>query len=285
MIPDHYILEHGFNAYRKPSELSLATSGYGRPMGGHKIGPAIHDYYLIHTVKSGRGQFICRGKRYNCSAGDTFYIFPGELFSYEADAKNPWEYLWASFNGRMAGELLRLIGVTPERAVTHRANEQIHAYYERTRETFQASEIPALVDLEGSAYLRLLLFELGKSNREHIVDDTSNQSDSEKRVKYAASLIKTQYSQALSIETLASSLGYHRVYFSNLFKQVMGKSPKQYLYDVRMEQAKLLLASTALTIEQIAGSVGYGDSLYFSKHYQRWSGLSPTAYRKATKLT
>lgn len=280
MIPEHREYEIGINAYRKPSELSVLFSGYGSPEGGHTIGPAVHDYYLIHTVLSGSGQFTCKEIQYKCNPGDTFVIVPGELFSYTADAVEPWAYAWVGFNGAMAGDLLRMVGVTPEHPIVTGANEQVYGFYERMRKKLQSEDLLPLVDMECSGYLRLLLAEFGKRNQARIAGEETGISDAEKRMRYAASYLKTQYSQPISIEALSEDLGYHRVYFSNLFKQFMDKSPKQYLVEVRMKQAEHLLVSTALSVEQIAGSVGYGDALYFSKHFQRWSGSAPTAYRR-----
>jgi len=281
MIPEHHEYEIGINANRMSGELSVLFSGYGRPEGRHRIGPAVLDYYLIHTVLSGYGTFNCRGKQYKCNAGDTFVILPGELFAYEADAEEPWSYAWVGFNGSMAGSLLRTLGITPDRPIVSGADERILGYYESMRKALQSEDLHRLADLECSGYLRMLLAELGKKNQVSVGDEEARMSDSEKRMRYAAEYLNTQYSQPISIESLSDELGYHRVYFSNLFKRFTGKSPKQFLVDVRMEQAEHLLLSTALSVEQIAGSVGYGDSLYFSKHFQRWSGESPTAYRRA----
>lgn len=280
MISEHHAHIVGINTHRRASELSLLFSGYGWPEAGHAIGPTVHDYYLIHTVRTGHGIFACRNKQYECSAGDTFVIFPGELFRYEADAEEPWHYMWAAFVGRAAGELLQAIGATPDRPVLRGATDEAHALYDRMRETLQEAASPMLDDLACAAYLRLLLVALGQSDPSRLEPGGKPRSEAERRVRYAAGFLDTQFAQQVSIERLADDLGYHRTYFSQLFKHYMGKPPKQYLYEVRMEQAAQLLSSTALTVEQVAGAVGYNDPLYFSKHYQKWSGKAPTAYRK-----
>ena len=85
--PTRFLL--GLNSAPGSGELSVMFCGEGDPVGGHKIGPAVHDYDLIHTVLSGRGLFAAGGQTYECRAGDTFVLFPGELFSYEADKYDP----------------------------------------------------------------------------------------------------------------------------------------------------------------------------------------------------
>lgn len=283
MMSEHYQFEMFVNATYVPGELHVMFSGRGKPCEGHKIGTAIYDYFLVHTIRSGRGTYICNGQVYPCEEGDTFFIWPGIAVSYEADVSTPWEYAWVGFSGQRADELVHLIGVTPERPITHGADDQIIRYYDAMRTALEDHEFPTLANQECSAYARLLLMALGRSNRANIQDKGRHQTEAEKRIRNAASLMKMQYATPISIEALADQLGYHRVYFSNMFKQFIGKSPKQYLLDVRMEQAELLLASTSLSIEQVAESVGYNDSLYFSRHYQKWSGSSPSTYRKSTK--
>ncbi|MBO9598755.1 MAG: AraC family ligand binding domain-containing protein, partial [Cohnella sp.] len=152
MVPEHHEYELAINAYRRPGELSILFSGYGRPEGGHTIGPAVHDYYLIHTVYAGSGWFTCKGRQYKCKTGDTFVIVPGELFTYEADKIDPWTYTWAGFSGSMAGDMLRTIGVTAERPVVAGADERIRGYYESMRKALQSEDSHRLADLACSGY-------------------------------------------------------------------------------------------------------------------------------------
>src|SRR5690606_121737 len=75
MISDHTRFQMAFHPSPIPGELSVIFSGEGDPVGGHKIGPAVHDYFLIHTVLSGTGSYSTGSMRYKCKAGDSFFIF------------------------------------------------------------------------------------------------------------------------------------------------------------------------------------------------------------------
>lgn len=64
-----------------------------------------------------------------------------------------------------------------------------------------------------------------------------------------------------------------------MFKSVTGENFSDYLTKVRMNQAKLLLASSGLTSYEIAERVGYQDQRYFSKVFRKTTGLLPKQYR------
>jgi len=284
MIPEHSSYESYINPGRGKSEITVLFSGDGRPIGGHKVGPAVHKYYLMHTVRSGSGYFEQAGKRYKCSKGDTFVIFPGELFSYEADAEEPWHYVWAAFRGHMAGASLQQLGITPDRPVVRggEAAGRTFALYRRLLRTLRDAEWPPLADLESSGIFRLLLHELGRANKEFLPRADTHATVSERQVNQAVRWLTLQYAQPVSIEQLAKSLGYHRTHLSKIFKKQIGMSPMQFLMQIRLEQAKSLLDSH-WTVEQVASSVGFADPLYFSKQFRKKYGVSPTEYRLRAK--
>lgn len=280
MFPEHYSFEAHVNPGRGRGELTVLFSGEGRPFGGHKIGPAVHHYYLMHTVKAGSGSYEIQGKRYKCSKGDTFFIFPGELFSYEADADSPWHYVWAAFRGHLSGALLRQLGITPERPIVSGGDaRKLFALYRRLLRSLRQTDWPPLADLESAGLLRLLLNELGGANQAHMPNRQTFATTAERQVNQAVQWLSLQYAQPISIEQLARSLGYHRTHLAKIFKKQLGVSPMQFLMHVRLEQAKSLLDSH-WTIEQVASSVGFSDALYFSKQFRKRYGVSPTEYRR-----
>ena len=81
--------------------------------------------------------------------------------------------------------------------------------------------------------------------------------------------IENNYDHSFSIQEIADSLGLERTYLYRLFKKVTGFSPQEYLLDYRIRKACELLQNTDLPIAQIARSVGYEDSLYFSRLFKQ----------------
>ena len=75
--------------------------------------------------------------------------------------------------------------------------------------------------------------------------------------------------------------GFDKDYFCRLFKRENGKTPMQFLTDLRIAQAKRLLKDPKqFSVEVIAHSCGFADALYFSTCFKKHVGLSPLAYRK-----
>jgi len=57
-------------------------------------------------------------------------------------------------------------------------------------------------------------------------------------------------------------------------------APGQYLLQLRVEQAKLLLADHSRSIKSIADELNFESSFYFSSLFKNKIGLSPAKYRK-----
>ena len=89
------------------------------------------------------------------------------------------------------------------------------------------------------------------------------------------------YSEPISFEAIARIYGYSYSSFRKLFKQKSGKSPHEYLTDLRMEKAVELLYSRKYTVGEVAFQVGYDDSAYFSRVFRQKKGCAPSAYIKS----
>ena len=86
--------------------------------------------------------------------------------------------------------------------------------------------------------------------------------------------------EKLSIPRLARQAGYTEYYFSHKFKNEMGCSVADYIKREKIGQAKLLLAGTKMSIQEISDELSFGSRSYFSSSFQKETGLSPSEYRE-----
>ncbi|MCW8133841.1 MAG: helix-turn-helix domain-containing protein [Planctomycetota bacterium] len=82
-----------------------------------------------------------------------------------------------------------------------------------------------------------------------------------------------------SVEDLAEAAGMGLTAFRAAFLKAMGRGPRQYLEERRVEHAARALAETDRKILEIAEAEGYGDPYHFSRVFRRVMGASPRAFR------
>ncbi len=266
-----------FNPYSEGGAYEVLFAGWSKPHADHNMGPLIHPYYLVHYVIAGRGHYYIRGKHHVLTAGDSFFIQPGELIQYTADSEEPWEYCWVAFQGDRFPSLLKLINISPMQPVVQdEPNRRVRTLMHRIERTLAARAPNVAIVADG--YLQLLLGEYAADRLQETASPGKHASAVDSHIEHAIGLLTHRYFQPISIAELAREIGYHRTYFSKMFKERTGMSPQTFLMKVRLEQARILLQSD-LTIEQIAASVGFNDPLYFSKQFKRWYGSPPSQAR------
>lgn len=88
-----------------------------------------------------------------------------------------------------------------------------------------------------------------------------------------------KYRSNVTNQLLAANFGFVPSYLVSIFKICYGLTPMDYLVNKRIDEAKVLLEDGSLKIKDIASVVGYEDSLYFSKVFKKFTGVSPKEYK------
>ncbi|WP_336758047.1 response regulator transcription factor [Paenibacillus sp. USHLN196] len=99
-------------------------------------------------------------------------------------------------------------------------------------------------------------------------------------VKKAVMIVQQDLEQAYTASALSQQLNISRSYFSQCFKDLMGKTFNEYSRFIRVEKSKEYLLNTNNTIFWIAERVGYTDEKYFSRIFREMTGLLPSEYRQ-----
>ncbi|WP_018254761.1 AraC family transcriptional regulator [Salinispora mooreana] len=97
--------------------------------------------------------------------------------------------------------------------------------------------------------------------------------------------IEKRYHQPISLADIAADLALTAGYLTTVVRRKTGRTVTQWIAQRRMQQARLLLAETDLTIGAVSRRVGYPDTSYFSKRFRARHGVTPTQWRDAAPPT
>lgn len=115
--------------------------------------------------------------------------------------------------------------------------------------------------------------------------DNSEGKDQSDRIREITIYIESNLDKDLGVSILAKKFNYATNYFSRLFKEKIGIGCNEYIIISRIKKAQSLLINTNFPTGKIALIVGYKDINYFSLSFKKYSGKSPTLFRKESRLS
>lgn len=99
-------------------------------------------------------------------------------------------------------------------------------------------------------------------------------------IQNACEYLRLHYAEKLSIAQLARISLLGCTDFGRKFKAAKGMTPTAFVQKVRMEEACRALISTGKNVQTIAGEVGYSDLKHFYSVFRRFTGVTPSAFRR-----
>ena len=105
----------------------------------------------------------------------------------------------------------------------------------------------------------------------------------DERLNNLLRFINENLDKELNIKVLAEKYFSHPTHFIRSFRDKTGTTPKQYVRQKRIENAKLLLEKTDLTIWEITQKIGFKDETHFYRCFKETYNMSPTTYRNYYK--
>jgi AraC family transcriptional regulator len=101
-------------------------------------------------------------------------------------------------------------------------------------------------------------------------------------VENARAYILDNFDRNFSLHQLAQHCLVSPFHFSRIFKSIMNVSPHQYLTEVRLNHAKVLLTTTDQSVTDIAFACGFNSAEHFATAYRRRFATPPSSFRKLT---
>jgi AraC-like DNA-binding protein len=248
--------------------------GIGRRSGGSTEEGFITGQYAVVYIAEGAGRYFDKtsGRFFEFKAGYFFQRFPNREHSvyFDEDTENCYLAIPGYFY-----ELMNIVAPEILEKPVHCTgySEQIITRFQQIitdLETRNESELfKVLKDMQD---LIFLLYSM--------VRDRENALTDNRDMRQAELILASNLEQHFKLEDVAVRLNMSYSSFRKKFIGFAGVAPGDYRIRRRIEKAMELLSSHSMSVSEIADALGYSDIYIFSAQFKKFTGLSPSAFRK-----
>jgi AraC-like DNA-binding protein len=259
--------------------------------------PLTFPIFELNVLLEGTQDVQVGERTYEMQAGDLLIINPGVRRQILGTRDQPITYFALHFN--VEDYMLRTI-LTQHRSGLHRRDsalgQEIRAPLEQLVQLLQVNcgldmRNPA-IRLKLISQLFALFAVLGSFEESAMGPERDNTGpliayrmaeQIELAVKGGSIGLRKGQTAKGTITVIAEKLGYSPSYCYRVFRKMFGMSPQGYMSNLILHQSRLELVNTEQSLDQIAEKLGFRDGLHFSKQFKRWTGSSPSAYRRTPR--
>ncbi len=238
-----------------------------------------HDQLEIGYCYTGSGIFLVEGQVHPFSSGAVSVFLPGQNHRAQSSPGQycQWNFLWV--------DLRRLLAPHPVPEFVF-VQHPLFAQAEKPllaglmRHLFGELEAgTAATDPVVKGLLWSIAGLLSRSSAEGAAPERPPREI--RRITPALDHIARRYSEPISIPQLAELCAMSLNTFRRHFAEAVGKSPLEYLTEVRIQLASLMLRQQGGSILDAAMAVGYESVSSFYRHFHRLKGMSPQQWKLA----
>ncbi len=188
------------------------------------------------------------------------------------------EYVYPIYNGKDTVGIVCVSGYQSEK-VTYYLNSVCENYdldYEKLSAFYRTlkTKIPPKDEIDTLIYPLCEMLELA------FIQLQENTYFPQSFAERVAHYLDINHTKKISSRDVCEHFSCSRSYMSREFNRYTGMTIREYLTELRIRDALVLLESSSLSVSEIAYSVGFNDSNYFSSIFKSHVGVSPQEYRK-----
>lgn len=272
---DKYLIKNYFSNL----QVNVTLAGYNKVSSDWKEIDYTPDYNKFY--------YICDGEGYIKIGENKYYPKPNQMFlmpsnikqSYSNISEDIYTKYWCHFTAKIGDlnlfDIIKLpffIEITDAKTLESIFKDLIY--------NFNNLELSASLLLK-SSILRLISFYLDNNVIETVKAFNSSTTI---MLNNIIDYINNNFKRNITIEELSMIAHLHPTYFIKVFKNHLGTSPIHFLNRRRIDEARLLLSSTDLALNEICNRIGINDIYYLSKLFKEYTGLSPSAYKNMFRI-
>lgn len=255
-----------------------------------------HEELEFLIIKEGRALFQIDALEYELEKGQCIFVNSGELHSCHSLDNSPCSFEAIVFNMNFlyssTYDLLqnKYIDTISSRQGILPRHIKGNAKWE-SRLLSRLSEIASLIldkpytyEMQVKALLYLVFSEiLSNTGPAGSVNETIIDFYRMERIKNALKIIQDNYYNKISTRDISNALNLSEGHFCRLFKQLVKKTPIDYLNYYRVNKAARVLESTDIKVIDAAMEVGFDNFSYFISTFKHYMGTTPAKYRNINR--
>lgn len=232
---------------------------------------ADYNSLLLSYTYSGEGGLIYKEQTYTMKEGQAFIIDCRTPHEYFAAAEN-WEHVDIHIWGQNADSLYQHFASQNIVQISY-AQTNFNSLVEKLLDScITFSDHRNLFISNALTNLLCILLECAEKESSSSVPDT---------YKYVIHYIESNYMHPLSLDSLSSFVNISKYHFAREFKKYTGFSPNDYLLELRIKHACILLINSDFSVERISNEVGIHNMSNFINQFKKRTGLTPSAFRNS----
>lgn len=237
-------------------------------------------FFSVELVLEGKGELDVNGNTYDLEPKDVFLLHFDEDHTYQNTGSGRWKKVWISFRHSLLTPGLNQLGLDMISKISLKDQdfEQIRRLFfdvlDEIRDRNKDFRINASATCYKIFHLLARYAKVISSQRANVIPP---------QVQSVVTYVEKHLREPISMDDLAKVAGCCRVHLTRLFKKHMGIHTRDWLIQLRMRHACMMLKTTNLPVHLIAEEVGFDDPYHFSTAFRRTVGQPPTKYRKMAK--
>ncbi len=227
-----------------------------------------HESMEILYCTEGSGQAIINGSVFDFSPGNIIVVNPGQIHGVIGDSPSityKCIILFDDFckeNG-IEGDMRAFVPVVNSPEITR--------LYLKMYNDFHGGEATLKIRLDAMELLYAL-------TKDFSTETQGYKETAIEGIKAAIDYINRNYSEDISLDTIAEVSNLSRFYFTRRFKDMTGKTFNDFLGALRCHKAAEMIKD-GKTVSEVCFAVGYNDPAYFSRVFKKFMGVAPSKYK------
>lgn len=253
-------------------EEILSASFHVRKANYHGKGH-VDDFFELIYIDHGRIHLLVDNKECVLSDYDTLVVYPGQnhvLYTTEQDSCS---YLVIDF--QMSEYFSQSL-----KDQVFRTDKRIYNILSRFMTSLEKNT--ELDDDLAIIYLKEALLLLHQNRSEDQLDDPMHENFENTLLNEILVYIHNNLYSPLAVEDLCERFTISRSTIQNLFRSHIHTTPKQYISDLKLNEAKKMILEHKYTISEISTKLGFTSIHYFSRKFKEHFQMSPTEFAKSS---